>query len=48
MSSFLANERNKKQFVPLLIARLKTVNHIVLQANSDADTLIVEECVVGL
>ena len=39
-TSFLANERNKRDFVSLLIDRLKVAGYQVLQAIDDADTLV--------
>ena len=40
-AAFLANERNKKQFVSMLINHLTICKHKVLQSDNDADTLIV-------
>jgi hypothetical protein len=41
-SAFLANEENKNVFVTLLVAHLRTAGCTVLQAQNDADTLIVD------
>ena len=39
--SFLSNERNKSQFIPLLMGALRVDGHSIYQAKNDADTLIV-------
>jgi len=39
-NAFLANDRNKKAFVALLLSSFKPAGHTVYQATNDADTLV--------
>ena len=45
--SFLSNERNKSQFISLLMGALRVDGHSIYQAKNDADTLIVA-CALNL